>query len=123
MLEVRNEIELHSMQELIEFVRNQLECNQYIQCEKKITEAMARYPNAPEPHNLFGIYLERKGMHSLAMRHFRVSLDLLPTYRPASQNLRLFGELFCSKRMCAYCEADCIELDSDEVKAHVERIF
>ena len=53
MLEVRNEIELHSMQELIEFVRNQLDCNQYIQCEKKITEAMARYPNAPEPHNLF----------------------------------------------------------------------
>ena len=123
MLEVRNEVEMQSMKELCEFFRSEIDGDKYKECEEKICLAMSQFPDAPEPHNLLGILLEKMGRHTKAMRHFRASLDLAPTYRPASQNLRLFGELFCSMRLCAFTEEDCITMDSDEVKAHVERIF
>lgn len=123
MLERREENEMKSMKELCEYVREQIDGDQYKECERRICLAMAQFPDAPEPHNLFGILAEKMGRHSSAMRHFRASLDLAPTYRPASQNLRLFGELFCSMKLCAYSEEDCIPLESDERKAHVERIF
>ena len=123
MLELREENEMKTMRELCHFVKAELDHDKYKECENRICKAMAQFPDAPEPHNLFGILAEKKGRHASAMRHFRASLDLMPTYKPASQNLRLFGELFCSMRLCAYDEEDCIPMESDEAKAHVERIF
>ena len=123
MLELREDLELKEMNELCQFVKERLGSNEYKVCEERICQAMALYPSAPEPHNLFGIIAQMKGCHSLAMKHFRVALDLLPTYRPASQNLRIFGELFGSIRLYAFSEVDCLPVESDERKAHVERIF
>lgn len=43
--------------------------------------------NAPEWHNLLGIFSEIKGDLILAGKHYRASYALDPTYKPASRNL------------------------------------
>lgn len=123
MIEIREEKELKMMKDLCQFVKNEIDGNKYKECEVKICKAMAEFPEAPEPQNLWGIFLEKRGNHRKALRHFRASLDLSPTYRPANQNLRLFGALFYSKKLFAFMDEDCIHLESDEKKAHVERIY
>ena len=123
MVEVREETELKTMKDLCNFVKKEIDGNKCKECEDKICQAMAKFPEAPEPQNLWGIFLEKEGNHRKAMRHFRASLDLSPTYRPANQNLQLFGELFCPNKLFAFMEEDCIRLENDEVKAHVERIY
>lgn len=75
-------------------------------CEKLICDAMSKYPHAPEPHNLLGILLEKQGDHLRAMKHFRASWALDPSYRPVRQNL----DSYASFRACgpsAYDESDC----------------
>ncbi|OYP11716.1 hypothetical protein CG709_08570 [Lachnotalea glycerini] len=67
-------------------------------------------PHAPEPHNLMGMILEWQGDHLLAMKHFRASWDLDPSYLPARHNLDVYGSFF-SRRMGAYDESDCPALE------------
>ena len=47
-----------------------------------ICRSMARYPHAPQPHNLLAIVLEKTGKHNIAMRHFQAALALDPEYLP-----------------------------------------
>ena len=67
---------------------------------------MGEFPNAPEPHNLLGIVMEKEGDHAGAMRHFRAAYALDPTCLPARQNLDHYGT-FYSRGGCAYDESDC----------------
>ncbi|NLI22802.1 MAG: hypothetical protein GX418_14800 [Clostridiales bacterium] len=69
-------------------------------------KAMGEYPHAAQPHNLLGVLLEKQGDHLSAMKHFRAAWALDPTYRPARQNLDVFGT-FCPARRYAYDESDC----------------
>ena len=71
-----------------------------------ICQAMGEFPNAPEPHNLLGIVMEKEGDHAGAMKHFRAAYALDPTYLPARQNLDHYGT-FYSRGGCAYDESDC----------------
>ena len=71
-----------------------------------ICASMGEYPSAPEPHNLLGVVLEKEGDHGLAMRHFRVALDLEPSYLPARHNLEHYGTFF-TEGSCAFDESDC----------------
>ena len=71
-----------------------------------ICQAMGQFPNAPQPHNLLGIVMEKEGDHASAMRHFRAAYALDPTYLPARQNLDHYGT-FYSRGGCAYDESDC----------------
>ena len=52
-----------------------------------ILEAMKARPDAPQPHNLLGIYYELGGDVDLARRHYRAAYSLDPTYSPACRNL------------------------------------
>lgn len=76
---------------LCETVRTLIRHAEYWECEEIISEAMGRHPHAPEPHNLYGIILEKEGLHPEAMKHFRAAWALDPTYVPARYNLDKFG--------------------------------
>ena len=89
-------------------VRTLIEHKDYLQCESLITDAMRQNPHAPEPHNLFGILLEKEGNHPAAMKHFRAAWALDPTYRPARYNLESYGT-FYSTGKCVFAETDCTE--------------
>lgn len=91
---------------LCEDVRHLIEDKEYGICEEKITEAMRRYPHAPQPHNLMGILLEKSGEHVKAMKHFRAAWALDPTYVPARRNMERFCNLY-PEGECAFDESDC----------------
>lgn len=90
-------------------VRNLVEERRYKDCYKLISEAMKSNPHAAEPHNLMGILMEREGRHTDAMKHFRASWGLDPTYLPARYNMEVFGKIFSFKKG-AYDEKDCSSL-------------
>lgn len=94
-------------------IRTLLKHNEFEECETLICDAMGKNPNAPEPHNLLGVLLERKGNHECAMRHFRAAWDLEPTYLPARRNLENYSSFFI-KRKYAIDESDCKEEETQE---------
>jgi tetratricopeptide (TPR) repeat protein len=59
-----------------------------------IMKAIGLNPNAPEPHNLLGIWYEFKGNSDLARKHYRVAYVLNPTYKPSTVNLERVSTLF-----------------------------
>ena len=69
------------LQELCAAVRKYSTARDYQKCAAMICKAMGEFPNAPQPHNLFGIVLEKEGDHVGAMKHFRAAYALDPTYR------------------------------------------
>ena len=87
-------------------VRELIGIQEYQKCESLICSAMGKYPHAPEPHNLIGILLEKRGDHLTAMKHFRAAWAIDPTYIPARQNLDYYGEFFSNGKY-AYDESDC----------------
>ena len=74
----------------------------YITGEKIVMNAMGEYPDAAQPHNLYGVLLEKTGQHTAAMRHFRAALALNPSYQPANYNLEQYGQLRTVGRRCQY---------------------
>ncbi len=52
-----------------------------------IKGALTLNTEAPEPHNLLGIYFEMKGDDGTARKHYRAAYALDPTYKPACRNL------------------------------------
>ena len=94
------------LQALCDGVRKYVGTRNYQKCVTMICEAMGEYPNAPQPHNLLGIVMEKEGDHAGAMKHFRAAYALDPTYLPARQNLDYYGT-FYSQGGCAYDESDC----------------
>ena len=96
------------LQTLCAAVRKYAAARDYQKCAAMICKAMGEFPSAPQPHNLFGIVLEKEGDHVLAMKHFRAAYALDPTYTPARQNLEVYGTFYsCGK--CAFDESDCPE--------------
>ena len=69
--------------------------------------AMAVFPDAPQPHNLYAIVLEEKGNHIQAMKHFRAAWTLDPSYLPARHNIEQF-DTFAGESKFAFDEADCM---------------
>lgn len=106
------------LRDLCSKVRELVEKNDYEQCEILIRGAMSEYPNASEPHNLFGILLEIEGDHARAMKHFRASLSLNPTYSPVHHNLELFGTSL-SKGSFAFDETDCPVIRKENQSAYI----
>ncbi len=52
-----------------------------------IANAMAMNMDAPEPHNLLGIFYELLGDDRAARQHYRAAYALDPTYKPCCRNL------------------------------------
>lgn len=61
--------------------------------EKLILVLVSMDIDAPEPHNLFGIFAELTGDEDIARKHYRAAYALDPTYKPACRNLErlVFG--------------------------------
>ena len=93
-------------------VRESVAAGQIESCIPVVHNAMAQFPDAPQPHNLLGILLEKMGNHSSAMRHFRAAWALDPTYAPAEENMKTYAT-FSSKGRCAFDESDC-QADTDD---------
>ncbi len=92
--------------DLCKIVRSFVDQSRYVESEFLIKEAMGKYPHAAQPHNLFGLVLERKGDHWTAMKHFRAAWALDPNYTPARQNMDRFAS-FCPKGQWAFDDSDC----------------
>ena len=115
----RNESEsMDELRALCENVRVLIKQDQLDACGKLITDAMGKYPHAPEPNNLLGILLEVQGDHPLAMKHFRAAWALDPAYRPARQNLDSYAS-FYAREAIAFDESDCL----DEPLSKVEIVY
>lgn len=96
---------MHPLDELCTSIRQLVLEKEYETCKQMICQAMVRFPHAPQPHNLWGIVLEKMGNHPLAMKHFRAAWALDPTYLPAEHNLETYGT-FISRGDCAFDESD-----------------
>ena len=96
-------------------VRNLVAQGKLDLCLDRIRNAMATCPDAPQPHNLLGIVLEKQGRHTEAMRHFRAAWALDPTYIPAEQNLETYATFYSCGR-CAFDESDCHRGQLQEVR-------
>lgn len=81
--------------------------NEYDKCYEMTCAMMSEYPDAPQPHNIMGILLEKTGHHPAAMNHFRVALVLDATYRPAIENLDTYGTFYSCGR-CIFDESECV---------------
>ncbi len=81
--------------------KNLIVDGEYEKCHHLVCEVMREFPDAPQPHNILGILLEKTGHHPEAMNHFRAALALDATYRPAEENLESYGTFYCHGK-CVY---------------------
>jgi len=85
----------------IDYIReaaNEIHNHEFEKSYKTIINAININPNAPEPHNLLGIWYEFKNNKDLARKHYRAAYALDPTYKPASENLERVCTFFEAKR-------------------------
>lgn len=78
---------------------NSLKEYEYEVAYEFIMKALSANPDAPEPHNLLGIWYEFKGNNDLARKHYRVAYVLNPIYKPATVNLERVSTLFPLKKI------------------------
>lgn len=78
---------------------NSLKAYEYDEAYEFIMKALSTNPDAPEPHNLLGIWYEFKGNNDLARKHYRVAYVLNPIYKPATVNLERVSTLFPFKKI------------------------
>lgn len=76
-----------------------LQNNQFIDAYKIILDTMCVNPNAPETHNLLGLWYEMTGEEQLARKHYRISYVLDPGFKPACNNLERISTLFLTKEI------------------------
>lgn len=88
------ELSIKEFEQLLQEAAGKLKNNEMEEAYKYIMEACEADPNAPQPHNLLGIWYEFRGKSELARKHYRVAYVLDPTYKPASENLERVSTLF-----------------------------
>lgn len=106
MQEMKRNNEQEELLQICEQARHLILSARYDPCYQMVCLAMQNFPDSPQPHNLLGILMEKRGQHATAMRHFRAAYALDPAYLPAKQNLENFGTLSFVGQ-CAFDEADC----------------
>ncbi len=102
-MQERTDIEI---QKYCDIIRKLLLQRAYDECERRTIRMMERFPHLPDPHNLYGVLLEKRGEHLLALKHFRAALSLDPSHAPAIHNLETYATLF-SHGAYAIDESDC----------------
>ena len=73
--------------ERIENVVATLRAKNLTSAHQGIVEVMMMDIDAPEPHNLLGIFYELTGDYQAARKHYRAAYALDPTYFPCCRNL------------------------------------
>jgi len=95
-----NEVMMSSkLDKYIKEATSNLKNYEYEETYNFIMKAFIENPNAPEPHNLLGIWYEFKGNNDLARKHYRIAYVLNPLYKPATVNLERVSTLFPLKRI------------------------
>lgn len=105
---IENHTSNQQMYLLCENVRTLAEAKKLEQCKAIVCQAMAEYPDAAEPHNLYGILEELSGRHVSAMKRFRAAWSLNPAYAPARKNMDTLGS-FTPCGCLAYSDSDCMD--------------
>lgn len=93
------EIKTNKFNKHIKDAIDKLRNDDFEESYKIIINAIGINPNAPEPHNLLGIWFELNGSDDKARKHYRVAYVLDPTYKPACSNLERVSTLFLSRRI------------------------
>jgi tetratricopeptide (TPR) repeat protein len=88
------EMKMDQLDKYIKEATSTLKNYEYEDAYKVIMQAIISNPNAPEPHNLLGIWYEFKGNNDLARKHYRIAYVLDPLYKPATVNLERVSTLF-----------------------------
>lgn len=81
--------------------------DKFQECRILIENELASMPDSPVPQNLLGILEEKRFEKDKAIRHYRASYSLDPTYIPAIWNLERLGTGDVNKK-CAFSEKDCL---------------
>jgi len=99
-----NKIEIRSnkFKNVINDVNKKLHNNELEESYEIIINTLKENPDAPEPHNLLGLWNEFNNNYDLARKHYRAAYALDPTYKPASINL----ERVCTMFSCRNVPAD-----------------
>lgn len=91
------ESETASYSELIELTKRYMTDLKFKEAQDFAKKALAADPGKPEVYNLLGALNELQNNYFEAMKFYRASLDIDPTYKPASENLQR-SSLFHEKR-------------------------
>lgn len=96
-----NKIEIISSEfnDYIKEATSELHNNNLVESYKVILKALNSNPNAPEPHNLLGIWYELIGNEDLARKHYRAAYALDPSYKPSSTNLERVCTMFSYEKI------------------------
>lgn len=90
---------------LISEATEKLQKNSLDESYRIIKNALCENPDAPEPHNLLGLWYEKNKKFDLARKHYRAAYALDPTYKSATVNL---------ERVCTMFSGRLIPLDFGE---------
>ena len=73
---MRQEREGSALRDLADRIASLLRNGNLKQAREEIVSAMAAFADAPEPHNLLGIYYEQEGDLQSARKHYRAAYAL-----------------------------------------------
>ncbi len=95
----KNEMKSDKLKNIVSDVAEKIHNHELEESYKIIINALSEYPDAPEPHNLLGLWNEFNKNYDLARKHYRAAYALDPTYRPASINLERVCTMFSRGNM------------------------
>lgn len=84
---------------LISEATKKLRNNSFDESYKIIKNALCENPDAPEPHNLIGLWYEKNRNYNLARKHYRAAYALDPTYKSAIVNLERVCTMFSGRQI------------------------
>ena len=95
------EIFINTFARRIRQATDKLHNNELAEAYKLIIDAISINPDAPQPHNLLGIWFELKGNGDKARKHYRAAYALDPTFKPSCKNL----ERICTMNEYTYAHS------------------
>lgn len=95
------EIKSNKFKNVIDDVTEKLHNHEWDESHKIIINSLSENPDAPEPHNLLGLWYEFNKNYDLARKHYRAAYALDPTYKPASVNLERVCTMFSNRNVPA----------------------
>lgn len=93
----KSEIKTDKFSTVIKEVAEKIQNSEMEKSYKIIIDALKENPDAPEPHNLLGLWNEVNKNFDLARKHYRAAYALDPTYKPATVNLERVCTMFSDR--------------------------
>ncbi|MEL7566347.1 MAG: hypothetical protein AAGU27_15895 [Dehalobacterium sp.] len=107
------EISSDTFSQYIKQAIDRLRRHELAEAYKLIIEAIHLDPDAPQPHNLLGIWFELNNNEDKARKHYRAAYALDPTFKPACKNLERICTMF-QYRPIPYAYGDELEEENTE---------